>query len=383
MKSKYFIAILIAACVFFSCERTDVYEDKIYFSGTEETTTKRLAVDLAPVIYPVNIAASSLVKEDVTVNLEFANDLVESYNKNHGTVYKALPDNSYELSSHSATIKTGSATSEPVNMIITSLEGFEDGTVYLLPLKITQTSGLSLLESCSVIYLVINRTIITQAADFNDRYFPVNQYREMDNLKALNAFTYETRIKVHQFKNINDRPASVTVMGIEEKCVLRFGDVTIDRNRLQLTSFGKNLTSSTQFNTEVWYHIAVTYDGSMIRMYVNGDLDASIEKTGTLDLTATNPATTDKTQGFFLGRAADNLRTIKAVFSETRVWTVARTQNELRNNMCYVDPQTPGLLSYWRFNEGSGIDIKDYSPNGINIKATGAFPWVNGVRCEP
>jgi Laminin G domain./Domain of unknown function (DUF1735). len=387
MKTKYLILLIATICCMVTCKNADVFEDKVYFSGTDETTTQKVAIEVAPVIHPISVSASSIVKEDVDVHFDFAPELMDAFNKRTGNAYEVLPAGSYELTSHSVTIKAGKAISESVNLVISTLSELKDGTIYMIPVKITQASGLPILESCATIYLAFNRTIISPAPDFNARnYFPVDKYRQMDELKALNAFTFETRINVQLFKGQTypTAPKSVSVMGIEEVCLLRFGDGSLPGDKLQLTAFGGNMSSAFNFSLGNWYHIAVTYDGSMLRMYVDGELDATKEKTGTLDLTKTNPATTDLTQGFFIGRAADNMRLIDAIFSETRVWTVARSQNEIRNNMCYVDPETPGLLSYWRFNEGSGNIAHDLSPNGIDIQALGGtLTWVEGIRCEP
>ena len=46
--------------------------------------------------------------------------------------------------------------------------------------------------------------------------------------------------------------------------------------------------SKTQFNTNEWYHIVLTYDGSFIKLYINGVLDNRAAQSGTIKAT-TNP----------------------------------------------------------------------------------------------
>ena len=57
---------------------------------------------------------------------------------------------------------------------------------------------------------------------------------------------------------------------------------------------------------------------------------------------------------------------------------------DLKNNMCYVDPATDGLLAYWRFNEkADGKKVED-DLTGHGYKATyssSAMKWVDNVRC--
>jgi hypothetical protein len=46
--------------------------------------------------------------------------------------------------------------------------------------------------------------------------------------------------------------------------------------------------SKTLFNTNEWYHIVLTYDGSFIKLYINGVLDNQVAQSGTIKAT-TNP----------------------------------------------------------------------------------------------
>jgi len=43
------------------------------------------------------------------------------------------------------------------------------------------------------------------------------------------------------------------------------------------------------------------------------------------------------------------------LIDEARVWDISRTQAEIRGSMNQTIPgNTPGLVGYWRFDEGSG-----------------------------
>ena len=103
-----------------------------------------------------------------------------------------------------------------------------------------------------------------------------------------NAVTFEGWVKVNSFKSAF--PYISSVMGVEvgdnNSAMLRFGDGNLANNKLQfILSFGSSqvkLNTNTSFNTNTWYHIAATYDGTAMKIYVNGNLDATFAVTGNL-----------------------------------------------------------------------------------------------------
>jgi hypothetical protein len=81
---------------------------------------------------------------------------------------------------------------------------------------------------------------------------------------------------------------------------------------------------------------------------------------------------------FMIGQSYGG-RHLDGEISDVRIWSVARTRAEINGNMCGVDPETPGLVANWRFDERRGTVIKDYSPNGYDIETETAFEWVGGA----
>ena len=45
-------------------------------------------------------------------------------------------------------------------------------------------------------------------------------------------------------------------------------------------------------------------------------------------------------------------------------------------NLCGVDPQSEGLVAYWKFNEGAGNVITDQTGHGNDITGSGDPTWV-------
>jgi hypothetical protein len=67
---------------------------------------------------------------------------------------------------------------------------------------------------------------------------------------------------------------------------------------------------------------------------------------------------------------------------EVRIWNIARTETEIRDNMSFsIDGTELGLISYWQFNDGSGLSLSDgvSSNNGtlVNMDDT---DWVDSTQ---
>ncbi len=174
-----------------------------------------------------------------------------------------------------------------------------------------------------------------------------------------NALTFEGWVKVNSFKTAF--PYISSVMGIEvgdnNSAMLRFGDGNLANNKLQfILSFGSSqvkLNTNTAFNTNTWYHVAATYDGTAMKIYVNGTLDASVPATG--NFTANGI--------LYLGRNYDNSRTINGFLDEFRVWKRALTAQEILDNKCNVAAGSTDLEANWKMDEGSGNGALDATSN--------------------
>jgi hypothetical protein len=122
-------------------------------------------------------------------------------------------------------------------------------------------------------------------------------------------------------------PNISSVLGIEvgdnNSAMLRFGDGNLANNKLQfILSFGSSqvkINTNTTFNTNTWYHVAATYDGTAMKLYVNGNLDASTPVTG--NFTANGI--------LYLARNYDNSRALNGSLDEFRVWKRALTAQKL------------------------------------------------------
>ncbi|MCJ7934230.1 MAG: fibronectin type III domain-containing protein [Chryseobacterium sp.] len=194
-----------------------------------------------------------------------------------------------------------------------------------------------------------------------------------------NALTFEGWVKVNSFKTAF--PYISSVLGIEvgdnNSAMLRFGDGNLANNRLQfILSFGSSqvkLNSASSLNTKTWYHLAATYDGASMKIYINGTLDASVSVTGSFTANGI----------LYLARNYDNSRALNGSLDEFRVWKKALTAQEILDNKCNVAAGSAGLEANWKMDEGSGVGALDATSNThfatlVNMTDTN---WKTDVPC--
>lgn len=125
--------------------------------------------------------------------------------------------------------------------------------------------------------------------------------------------------------------------------------------------------STLQLNT--WYHVAGTFDGDTIRLYVNGILVADSAFHGTQVAGTVYPPR--------IGRLSDPMQSQTRFWNgkidEVRVWNRTLSQAEIQEKMgAHLDPsQETGLVGYWRLNDSTGTSVSDMSGSGNN--GTGYF----------
>jgi hypothetical protein len=144
--------------------------------------------------------------------------------------------------------------------------------------------------------------------------------------------------------------------------------------------------SSTQYtiNDGQWYHVAGTYDGTTIQLYINGVQQSSVSTGGTNFLTNNG--------SWVIGHSFDN-RFYKGKIDGIRVYNRVLTPSEIGADWNLENPvSTADLIATYNFNQGvaNGTNptvttLTDSSPasnNGTlnNFSLTGTTSnWVSGV----
>lgn len=362
---------ILALFIFIGCNDSeeDMLGTKIYF---ENTQIKIDAEDIDSYECEVISRLSNFLKGDVNVEYRIGdNSLVEAYNLKNGTTCLPMPTENFTLTTTNAVIKAGDIYSAPNQIQLKNLLKVEEGLTYVIPVVMT-AEGAPMMSGSDVVYVVVKKPIsITKVQKFNGKYLDVTLPA---SAKSLSSLTFETLLYTTYYKVLS------TVMGNEGILILRFSDLKHPANELQIAGkISVIIPEPDIFQTNKWYHVAFTYDSDtgMATIYVNGE-----------KIIAKNVGdqTFNLNERFCIGYAYDYdpNRTWPGYMSECRLWTVARTANQLRDNMMYVDPNTEGLMGYWKMN-GTDVEkrddgyyyVKDQTKNKLDAKSR------KGRRGEP
>ena len=424
----YLFSILSFAVAFISC-KDDEYDNKSPFdnvvyldvaenSDTQITTFKKTLTELKK---EFSVVLSYPASQDVRVNVEVEPSLIDVYNARHNTSWRLLDSRYYTLSADKITIPAGKTISDQLNLELKDLDGSTGGEelpideTYLVPITISHVEGgvSTLRSSATAYYLVKRSSAITSAASLRDNWinFPTLDKASEGSMlfNNLTAVTYEAIIRVDDFSKHSEIS---TIMGVENYLLLRIGDASFPRQQLQFDGSGDSAQTpgfgkfpkkdeAKLLNAGEWYHIAATYSYATreVCLYVNGKLQSKGSDLGNAastpfnlagrafyDLYLQDPETYKdyKDWGnfrqFFLGKSYDDSRQLNGDITEVRVWNVARNEQEIWDNMYDVDPQTPGLIGYWKFDEGAGNVIKDWTGNGNDAVAEKDLEWPEGIE---
>lgn len=387
--SNFFLGMCFALCfaVLAGCEDANkgVIDNAIYLSEANQSIDKKVSVDNKGGTATLTVRAGEIVSQKITAEFVRDTDLLDKYNKRNGTAYVALPADMYEIENPVVEISGGSVSAATTTVKIKPLtqEMIDSGDKYALPVSITNVSGgLSVLESAGGIVYLLDQVIVTSVPIIGRVVgvsSPIQGRLKLRN-EDYNLATWSFEMRVNMSKlgleigKLNNQ--AIWNMGIPEgykptdgQVYIRFGDTPIKGNVLQVKLKGGSaqLNCNTEFNANQWYHLAFVCDGSKVSVYVDGELDSSIDL----------PVGSFHFGGYIAMASSGTYFAAELMASEVRFWTKAISQQQIKNNMFAINPQTEGLEGYWKMNEGTGVLFNDATGHGNNGFATmdGKNPW--------
>lgn len=309
----------------------------------------------------MNVQLFRPAEETRRVTLAVDKEAADRYQQLQGQAYKLLDPSMITLPEQ-VVVKKGATYSDNFTIKVSVPETLEPNTKYLFAIALTEVECSTVISPIHSIALftverfVESDDILKSVRLTRDLYFTLAQ---PFGSKGDEAMTLETLINVEKFRTPEDPgEASIsTLMGVEGGTLLRFGDSGVPGNQLQANGTRIDFT----FETGKWYHIAMTIADGITKVYINGDLKATFPKGGSLS--GGNP--------FLIGQSYSQGRGIQARLSETRVWSVARSAEEIKDNMYKVDAKSGGLLAYWRMITADGSVVSDATGNNYDLLQKG------------
>lgn len=189
---------------------------------------------------------------------------------------------------------------------------------------------------------------------YNNNNLTVESYIKIRNLASENYTGIVTNVETSGYGLIVDNTAKKlgARIYVNNSYYYAYADQLVETNR--------------------WYHLAMTYDGKVLKLYVDGILQSSptnivgtIKNSSVKMAIGCNPGTTNAE--FFNGW-----------IDEVRIWSRALDASEIAENMNKILTGTEnGLVGYFRFEEGNGNIAYDLSSRKLN-GTINLSTWVNG-----
>ncbi|MCK5145690.1 T9SS type A sorting domain-containing protein [bacterium] len=144
--------------------------------------------------------------------------------------------------------------------------------------------------------------------------------------------------------------------------------VSIDKDSQNIVwNVNNNILQAGRACLNSYTHVAASYDGSMMRVYVNGMACDSLKVATTLAVTDSD---------LYIGNNNVFTKAFSGEIDELRIWNCLRTAAQVVEGMHRIyNAEEDGLVACWSFNEGSGTEAADESGNGLTArlgKASGA-----------
>jgi hypothetical protein len=150
------------------------------------------------------------------------------------------------------------------------------------------------------------------------------------------------------------QPTFIDYSGTTQTLQMHFGVSHLDYN-----------FSPVILNDGICHHLAVVRAGANLTLYVDGVLINTLNQSVIPYL---EPYTTGPEQNAHLAFGGLTFPPSGGNYSgfmhEVRVWNIARSQTDIQSTMnVMLAGNETGLIGYWKFNDGSGPSVNDFSSN--------------------
>lgn len=333
------------------------------------------------------VRCADKLENDVQVKLSLSQEALDDYNRRNGTALVILPEQAHDFRESVITVKAGQSLADRVTVHVKPYtdEMKESGVKYALPITIAEVSdGTPALEVKKTMIYTFEQVIITYGLQINAMS---GVSRVLNNKIAGNAYTIEMRVAPRGQDKENE--AFFMIYPDQDPINENYGQIycrfQVDNSLNIKVLSNEGYTCAGPFGKK-WHHVALvcTGDGTLIT-YVNGT--EAVRESKPLF------ANVNHLEKVTIGSASQIWHTYPYCYSEIRIWSAARSQSQIADNMFSTAPQSDNLVAYWKCNEGSGTVLHDATGNGNDIDlATSvethltdglqAWQWIGPVRTD-
>ena len=147
---------------------------------------------------------------------------------------------------------------------------------------------------------------------------------------------------------------------------------------LSLNGTRQTTQTSATLTASQWHHIACVYNGSSIKVYIDGVEESSTNASGSISTYSSSFYI-----GAYSGHTSSNVGNFDGFIDEVRIWNDARTVAEIQEYMHKeVASDASGLVAYYKMSDGSGTSLTDNSSNNNTgtltnmVTSGGSSDWV-------
>ena len=373
---KYIYSMLLAVLsglMLIGCDNAEyqVTENSLYFvdaAGKDKATTITME-NGADIKIVVRLAQKT--QEDVTVRVGFNPSLLDKYNADNGTEYQSLPSDKLP-DDISVTIPAGEISAG----YTLHLDDFDtEGISYAVPVQLGDVVNGNVQKSFSqgqYIYL-LQKPLIVSVPVMNGRSGRVDAAPLTDWGITCAQWTLEAWVYIDGFNKNNQALFNTGANG--NKIYIRYGDANRPYNYLNIKTWGTQDNTDKNLEKDTWYHWAFVFDGTNLTIYRNGEMDRKY---------TTTPLATSRFD-YFQMISSGSYFVDNCCMSQVRLWSIARSQTEIKNNMYFeVNPKNPNLIALWPMDEGEGSFFRDATGNGHDATAASGVvkSWKHDIRFD-
>lgn len=133
------------------------------------------------------------------------------------------------------------------------------------------------------------------------------------------------------------------------------------------------IVGNTAVSPNQWFHAAATYDGSVWKLYLNGNLQGSV----TINEPLQHLSIQHAALGAALNSAGSAAGHFEGLMDEVRIWNYVRSESQIWDaaDSVITGPKA-GLVALWGLDDAAGTSVSDASGNGVTGTILGSgYSW--------